>query len=144
MDSRDKDILSRMATQVASLYEEWPKLAASIIHFENRFIEHERRIVSLEATRLAEEKKKSELALYGDRFDPEKTPHGGIRFDPAIWEQVRVKMAEQEAEKRGAEKARDEAQEESKRLRERITFYISIAATSSGGIAWALKHFFFR
>lgn len=146
VDNDDKRILGRLASQVAEVHAEFPKVTSAVIRMELRFNEHERRLISLEASRQEAELAKLAVIKNSTRkiqeYDPELTPHGGIRLEPHMWEEIQKKFEIQEAQKIGAEKALEAVEKARKTMRDSITFYISIAVVLAGIVTWAGTHLF--
>lgn len=135
---RDR-LLERLGSEVTSIYEIVPQIEAAVIRTENRLNEHERRIIKLESSALDREDRASTAKNFSQRFpdyDPERTPHGGLKLEPAIWEQVQKKMLEADAKAEGAKTALKDAQDKAKDTRDKLLFMLVVATTFAGGFTW--------
>lgn len=110
-----------------------------------------------------EKRRDAAINVDGQRYDPERTPMGGIKLQPAIWDSVKRALDEQReaqaksdatirelqqslaieaARAAGAEEAQAKAEKKTAAMYKTIGVWMTGAALAAGGIAYAFAHLF--
>jgi DNA repair exonuclease SbcCD ATPase subunit len=137
----EKEALMNYAT-VAHFYNDF--IESKFPDWEERFDRHERAIEALadKQEEMNQKQEKLNLAIADllavrqaakkedkspfTKFDPDLTPHGGIRLDQLQWEAVRVRFEQQEEEKRVTDRANAIIKAQSEETRRKLMTVIKV------------------
>lgn len=141
----EKEALMNYAT-VAHFYNDF--IESKFPEWEERFDRHDRAIEVLSDKQEEMNKKQEKMNLAMSdflatqkgqsgktgistlpaltKFDPDLTPHGGIRLDQLQWEAIRVKFEQQEEDKKVTDRANKIIKEQSDETKKRLMTVIKI------------------
>jgi hypothetical protein len=150
MEEPDRKVLRAIASQVAELHTEWPEFKALVFSIRQQQQEHERRLVKIEGLWVAHDDQHSaerdrnrmRVREGAAAYDPDLTPHGGIRLPPDGWERLQTEFGQFREEARIAKARAEGATAAFEGLKKRILFYLAVAGSGGSILAYVLTHFF--
>jgi len=150
MEEEIRRLLLLIAAHVSEMHSEWPEFKALVFQMRQQQIEHERRLVQLEGRwdthetqHAADHHSRLRIRELGPAsYDPDKTPHGGIRLPPEGWERLQTEFEQFKEETKVAKARAEGATGALDNLKKNIKFYLMLAGTAGTVLAYVLTHFF--